>query len=422
MLMKINQINIFFLLAALFLIRLPPFYFFLIDIDIFTSHNFTRLLILISFIFLNLILYKSKDKILHKKKIFYLLLIYFFTQSLSVFGAKNINSFLLIYKNLFFSLMFFFISFFIINKNLIKTVFKILILTSFINVIYQLSFYFFSDQIRSYLDLILYKPHLQFLYYLHEKNKYFVDSFDELIIPGLIYYIIKTRKKFNKFLIIFLLLSVIFITFISNSRTKFILLLFSLFCSFFIFKKNFKRLVLLFLFIFIFFYSFNLLLSSKRKFNVIDRMLLKEEIDVKTIKSRFNYWREALDIGKSSFLIGVGLGNYFDNLTEVSKKANLNNVIAPYKFIVIDDPHNLFFSTFANSGILGLISLSLLAVCFFINDLHSIIYLRRNIYLYIFLVFFWGMFIHAFFNPWMYYSFLSLFFFIRGVIEKINFR
>ena len=59
--------------------------------------------------------------------------------------------------------------------------------------------------------------------------------------------------------------------------------------------------------------------SGVIKTSVLTRFLFEEE-ETKTITSRVSYWKDALEIGLRSPFVGVGLGNYFDNLSTSSKK------------------------------------------------------------------------------------------------------
>jgi len=84
--------------------------------------------------------------------------------------------------------------------------------------------------------------------------------------------------------------------------------------------------------------------------------------------------------------------------------------------ILIDDPHNLFFSAYANTGFLGLSTLLILIVYFLLTDI--MIFNKNEDVLKGYILVFWSVFIYALFNPWMYFQFFGLFWILRGIIEK----
>ena len=156
--------------------------------------------------------------------------------------------------------------------------------------------------------------------------------------------------------------------------------------------------------------------SGVIKTSVLTRFLFEEE-ETKTITSRVSYWKDALEIGLRSPFVGVGLGNYFDNLSTSSKKTNETSQIDRYrKFIFIDDPHSIFFSIFATTGIIGLLSFLSVLSFFLIRDLSGI--RSQNELPTLIICMFWGLFIFSLMNPWVNFSYLSFMFLIRGFCEN----
>lgn len=150
-------------------------------------------------------------------------------------------------------------------------------------------------------------------------------------------------------------------------------------------------------------------------YNVIDRVLFPEESDVQTIYARFDYWNKAIEMGRSS-LFGVGLGNYYDNLPRIG--LSNNSLFREENSVVIDDPHNMLFSTFSNSGIFGVISLILLLFYFFFQDVF--LYKKNNNLINSLILAFWGEVIFLMFNPLNNYPYLILFWFTRAAINSIR--
>jgi O-antigen ligase len=272
----------------------------------------------------------------------------------------------------------------------------------------------FPSVIFPFLSFVFNEKYLQFFNFQYGRNRFFGDSLDEAFIPLIIWTLIKEKAFIKRILLLLLMIGVIFITFISNWRTKIIILLFSLFVSTIMYYKYIKKYLLLLMLgvLLTIFTSSNFSLYTV-KTDIIDRFLFNNEIEKKIISNRINYWKEAIEMGLSSPITGVGLGNYYDNLPKKSKQANK---IISSNLITIDDPHNLFVSTFASTGFLGLISLTLLLGYFFITD--AGIFKKKQSILQTFIIIFWGLFIFGLFNPWMYFSYLMPFWLIRGFIEK----
>lgn len=415
----LDKLNIILFSILIFLLRLPSLYIIPIHSSIFQTNNISRLIIL--FIFISNYFISNSTQLFFNRKytnLFIIILFYFLTQSVSIIKVVNINNYLLVYKDLIFALLLFIICLQIINKKNYNLFCTILIVVTFIDTIYQVIFYIFPSLVFPFISIIFNEKYLQFFEFQYERNRFFGDSLDEAFIPMIIWMFIREKTSIKKILLLLLIIGIIFIAFISNWKTKILILLLSLGVSAIIYLKYIKK----YLFLLILLTILTIFLSSSFslhtvKINIIDRLTFNDRVEKKIINSRINYWKEATEIGLSSPITGVGLGNYYDNLSEKSKLANKNsNTNIHNNFITIDDPHNLFFSTFANTGFLGLISLILLLGYFFITD--TFLYKKKQVMSQIFIIIFWSIFIFALFNPWMYFSYLMPFWLIRGFIEK----
>ena len=414
---KLVIFNLVLFTFVVFLVRLPNIYLLPFKTSLFLTNNIVRLLVL-SILAINLYLYKRRAFANFHGLGFKLVAFYFFTQSLSVIYAYNLNSFLLVYKDLLFALLLFIIVAQITNNKNLNFFLKIIILVTFFNILFQILFYLFPSVIYPFILFFFNEKYLQFFNFQSGRNRFFGDSLDEAFIPLIMWMFMRERAFMKKILLLLLVIGIIFIAFISNWRTKILILLFSLGVSAIMYFKYVKK----YLFLFILLILLTTFLSSSFslytvKTNIIDRLIFNDTIETKIINSRINYWKDAIEIGLSSPIIGVGLGNYYDNLSEKSKQANTNqNINRRDSFITIDDPHNLFISTFASTGFLGLISLILLLGHFFITDV--VVYIKKQALPQTLIIIFWSLFIFALFNPWMYFSYLMPFWLLRGFIEK----
>ena len=147
-------------------------------------------------------------------------------------------------------------------------------------------------------------------------------------------------------------------------------------------------------------------------------MLLEDKAeDVRTISSRITRGEKSIEIGLSSPIFGVGLGNYYDNLDFPMQKvfSRFKSINKEFELAAFY-PHNIFFRTFAETGFLGLISLMMLFAYFIKKDVALLI--GNKDLPKAFVVAFWILFIHAFFNPSSTVKFQSFFWLIRILIER----
>lgn len=422
--MKLNKkiwesfdIRVVILLFAIFLIRLPPFYFLPFG-NLFMTHNLSSLLIGILFCSLVLSIFTGKRERVFIPFSIYIMAIFIVSQSLSVINVVNIKSYLSEYKDVSFAFFTFFVSFNLVNKKNVQLFIRVFIVTSFINLLFQLITYFYPQILTNYIHPILYNKYFEFLQYQTNRGRFFGDSFDEIMIPFITLYLFRTNKIALRLSYILLINAILFIVVVSNWRTKAVMALYSILSSFYIFRNELKKhLTILILLMSMFIIAANYFSHTVSGGNVLNRLLMSEIEDTQTIVSRFAFWKEAVSMGFSSPIAGVGLGNYFDNLTQSNKLRNMNS--QTYKeFILIDDPHNIFMSIFAETGVIGLIAVFIMFMYFFISDI--MIFNHKDKITQITIFSFWGLFIYSLLNPWLNLTYLIQIFFIRGVSEKIR--
>ena len=403
--------------TSVLLVGLPPVYFIFSIVNI---HSIAKLIWLILFI---LVIFNIKNNLeINLNKAFLILfLIFFLTQSASIVTARNVGAFLERYEDLFFSSIFALVTSAIMEKaDDIKILIKILIATAAINVIPQLFIYFFPSLFISFSELFIHKGYLDLIELNIERGRIYLDIYDEILIPVLIFLSINNlKKKEGVFWIILTVLISIF-SFISNFRTRFLMAASALAGSLVIFYKNLRKKLLLVLpLLTIFYIIYNLVIQSMG-FSVIERVLLEDKAeDVRTVTSRVLRWKKSVEMGISSPLLGVGLGNYYDNLDFSMQRA-----FSPFESILKEFelasyyPHNIFFRVFAETGFLGLLSIGLLFIYFIKVD--SEILVNKNDLAKAFVVAFWTLFLHALFNPSSTVKYQAFFWLLRVVVERVK--
>lgn len=406
-----------FLIIVAFLVKLPPFYI-IPGINASNSLNLIRLAIILAFVIL-LFINKSKPFFLQFKsrRVILIFLGYFLSQSISILYAINVGSYLNVYKDIVISALLF-MALLQIEKKDVFVLTAVFISSVLVNIMFQLTFILLPsliDLIRPVLNTV----YMQFVNYQTDRGRFFGDTLDEALIPLFAYYSIRARKKPVQILFLLVVVAIIFLVTLSSWRTKFIILVFSIISTFLLFKELRKYVLAFVITLFFVFIASNVISIRLVGQNIYDRLLSSEEVTEKKIeRSRLSYLKDAYEIGFIHPVTGVGLGNYYDNLSAISKNANQSPpAISGKRFILVDDPHNIFFGVFATTGIAGLLSVLILLLYFFVTDIPVLL---RNNFTGVFIIAFWGYFIFAFFNPWMYFSFLAPFWFIRGIIEKLK--
>lgn len=405
-----DKYAVFFLCAAIIFFRLPPLQPVPGAFPLLQTHNLVRVIILA--LAAASLLVDRRDKPVGKELLLSgLVLLYFLSQSLSVISVSNLQAFLSVYKDIFISVLIFFVTARTVSRQEhLRLVALALVAAAAVNLAFQLLTYFFPSFVTAVLSPFFYDKYWQYFSFQTDRNRFFGDSFDETLIPLLFSYLAVSKKMPGRITAILLIAAIVFITYISSWRTKAIILVVMMVWAYFTLNKIRYKPVLI-VAIFASALLANAISLSTTGFNVYDRFLFDDTVQTQTIAGRFDYWKEATEVGMENPLLGVGLGNYFDHLPQQSKNQKMRSILD--RTIVIDDPHDIFFSTFAASGLFGLLSLMAMLAYFVYYDAKHFHTPRKN-----FIIMSWGLFIFALLNPFQYAGFLYYFWFLRGVIAS----
>jgi hypothetical protein len=355
-----------------------------------------------------------------------LFLLYFFTQSLSIVAAQNLESFFLMYKDVLFGVLFYFTAVQLVrnNKNTNHLMYMIVAVTG-INIGIQLLLYF-NSPIGDLFKTMVNSKYLDFFNYQFQRGRYFGDSLDEAFIPVLIYILFLSDKKHQLFKLfsVLILCGITYITFISSWRTKLIIYIMATVSACLVhIKYSYKFKYLLHIFAFVGVGIVTLYTLAKLggvNQTIITRIFEEDVLTSNITTTRLTLLKSANDIGLSSPFFGVGLGNYYDYLSVDTKKNNKSPGLDLHKqFILMDDPHNVFMSTFALTGGIGLIGLLLLLGYCVKKDLSYFIHSKKVTLESMLILTFWSLFIYSLFNPWIYFSYISNLWFMRGLVDGL---
>lgn len=414
-----SLIPLLLLLIIYLAIRIPNFYI-VFQSPYFLSHTIARGLIIV----LSLLQVKKLLNIRFSSPTFTYITLYLLGVSLSIINAVNLGSFFTVYKDIIFTLLLFFNVFVLVEQRQIKMILTLFSVFTVLALLMEVLILLIPSVILPFANSILHESYLQFFQYQYGRGRLFGDSLNEAFIPLVVLTFIKGRERVMSILILlFAVISAITITFISGWRTKLIICLFACILSIAIFysKKMKAPLLSLFAIIVIALTALSFLSSGIKITSSFERLFNIDGPELQENISRTNYLKDAFEIGGAAPLFGVGLGNYYDVLLQTAKNSSKNDAEDIYKkkFIAVDDPHNLLLGAFASTGFVGLLALILLLLRFAYIDVSS--FRSLTIEGRALVVTFWGIFIYSFFNPWLYFQYLALFWFIRGMIEKIHY-
>ncbi len=410
---KINDLLFFIFLFTIFLFRIPNLYILpFIKNPLFTSQAIARILIIINFL-LNISLYFKKNTLFFNKNkiLINLILVLFIIQSLSIFSILNTESFLLRYKDIVISLIFF------INvglyKNKTKQIILVLLFGFFINAVYQFILLFRTDFFTRVVSEFIYQKHLNYVLANLDRNRIYIDSFDEIIIPFLFLNLFVGKPFYNVLAKIGIFLIIIF-SFLSNFRTRILMAIFAIIVSFgFLIKyKKSEKIFLIFLILLIVFFFLNTITLGEKKFFRFNNP--EEFLETSSIITRVDQIKLSFYMGGAS-LFGVGLGNYFDNLPSFFKNKDLiiSQSVNFVKLGAEEYVHNIFGFIVAESGYIGLFIFVCIIYLFIKKDFFT---QQKNDYLTALVISFWTLFIYGLFNPIIPASYQVLFWLIRGLL------
>lgn len=411
---RVKKIILHAYILSIILIILPPFYLFPIRSLFFTSYTAGSLLLVFLFIYINL----DGNHSLKPDMTVFLISLYLLAVSLSVINAINISSFLSLLKNIYLGVMVFFISRHLLNKKgLFSLIIKAIYISTILNCFYQAVIFFRIEPLFSFLNTGLYDRFFDYVLLQADNGKYFGEIYNFSFIPILFYGMFHSNKKLIQVVSFLLISLLVYFSFVSGYRTIVLVVFFGVLSSTLVhYGRKFIRPFLLTLVISFILYSLSQITNP---FSVIERFSLSEQGDVSTLITRLGLWKKSFDVGLSAPIGGVGLGNFYDySPTKKARGLLLSSSASKWSELASTQSHNIFFSIFAETGLLGFVAFSILIVYFIMNDAHS---LRGNNTLSKYVICcFWSLFIYSLFNPVVVLQYVGLFWLMRAAISRLQ--
>lgn len=411
-------INFQLLCIAIFLIRLPPVYLLPIKSALFNSHSIARYLLMILLAFSLVLIYLNKIRLILDNKLSLYIFFYFLSLSLSIIPAVNPQAFFSIYKHHLVGIVIFLLSVIILDsKDKIIKLIKVLVLTVVINAVYEFFIYFQPAAILSTLKNFIYGQYWDVLFMNYQRERYFIDIYDSALIPFLLYFFYTSRDRIYKITSLLIIFAVSFFALISNFRSQFIMVLFSLVLGLHIFFRKLSSYGLQIVILLFILYTGYVISATYFGSNSLDRLITPGEDEYATITKRTYLWKQSIDMVSLSPFFGIGLGNFYDYLP-TSKKLNLSvfRWVNDLQMISETHPHNIFFSALAETGYIGLLSLILLIIYFIKTDYKYMKF--HNPIISSTIIGFWSLFIFALLNPPVTLPYISLFWIFRAIITN----
>lgn len=382
---------------------------------ILTTQGIARILAGLAFIFILFSSYVSDRSFFRQntsKLIPALILLFFASLSLSIIPALNMFSFLSRYKDIILGFIYFFLFYFFRNKY--KSIISVMLLAVFFNLIYQLFIVFRPDIFRNIFSYFVYDKHFNFVLSNMMRGRIYADLYDEITLPLLALLIAKDKLGSRKRWYYFLFIGIAFFSFISNFRSRILMLIIGIIgASYILIRQRIRTIIILISAIIITGYFVNMIMLNIFQITFLDRFSEADRENLKNINSRLIQLNLAQDMGRYS-LFGVGLGNYYDHLDQ-DRKVDIPNRWLNYIRLGAEEyVHNIFGTILAESGYINLIVFFLILLAFIRQDL---VLLRTGKDWQIAFIFsFYSLFFYSLFNPPVPASFQVLFWGIRGLL------
>lgn len=405
-------------LASVLLIKIPPFYLiFPLKSSLLTSHTLARGFILLAFGVGAWWEYKGKVSLgKEAKTLLYLFLGYLAFQSFSVVSASNLTGFLQRYKDVVFPGILLFASLAAQIKR--ESVVRVFLAAGVVNFVYQMVMFFLPHFFRTWAGEFVYSGHLELVFINLERARIFIETYDEMAIPFIFFLFAREKDKKKRLLLVLLFLAIALPSFLSNFRSR-VLILGLAFAASFLFLTGRKMAVKLGLLgAFVVFGAVAVVLSNALfGFSIVDRFALKDtQEDIQTLEGRVENIGISVDMGLARPLTGVGLGNYFDNLPSGKKVSiSLFNWVRREAEIASTNPHDIFLQTLSETGIVSLIFMVGLLLYFSYLDIKILLKTKDKLRL-AYIIAFWALFSYSIFNPTTTLGYNSLFWLLRGLI------
>jgi O-antigen ligase len=303
---------------------------------------------------------EKKFSLIFSSKSFIPISLFLISQMLSVFTMTNVAYFINDFGILITGIMFFYLAYYCFSWKESTNLFIIYIYCLLIASVPILLVFVYKAAGVSLISSIY--PKYENSVFLHDLDRHRIFSIIdfEYFTPCLVFalfYKFRNKLLVNKYLNIFVTsISMISIVLV-NYRYRFLTFILG-FILMYIYLKQYRRKILTLCLgtlsiIFCIYLAFSFVTSRN---TIIDRFLMKSQTeDVDSVDRRFVMFRQALDLFTQAPILGVGTGNYKDNVQIVYSMFGGRTYEPYYKILenVYAYPHNWFLTILAENGLVG---------------------------------------------------------------------
>lgn len=427
----INKWKLKLFLVGFLALRFPPMYIFPpLKSAFLTTQSIARIVFLGLFIAeLYLIWANSESRLkrfVKKNKIaIFLILLFLVELSLGVLFSINTTGYISRYKDVYMGVIMFFLGgVYIANLDKIS---RVVLIGLGLSVLYQGLLLLFPNTFATLARVFVYDRHLTLVLQNIERGRTYIETFDEAVFLIPVIWLLKRKASKEKAYTILLFVILGFFAFVSNFRTRILLLGISLLgYLYYTFKigilKNRKKIsgigktiISGFLILCVVAFAAETYSLKTFGFSYIDRLAFRDKReDVETISFRVRQLKEAYYQSKANMGFGVGLGNYYDYLPASREYSYFHRLFQTKERVsgAAEYVHNIFGTFLAEGGLWSFSIFSILILKFIYDDYN---YLWRNKNEKTLLVFvFWGLFAYAMLHPFVPFSLQGIFWFVRG--------
>lgn len=413
-------------LLALLTLRFPPVYILPpIKSAFLTTQSIARIVFLGLFVWEIYLLWKGKgglEKFIKKNKILVVLLfVFLFELSLGVLYAQNVKGFLLRYKDVYLGFVLFFLGGLYLRE--LEGFAKVVGIGLVLSLFYQALIFFAPDFFKTLAGVFIYDRHLGLVSDNIERGRIYIETFDEALFLVFLAWLVKKYPKRKNALATFLFAVVGFFALVSNFRTRILIWGVSLVGYLFYEAKkrlqdfNIRKLIFLFLAVFLLMGLVAETLSLKiYGFSYIDRLAFKDKReDVQTVFFRIDQIKDAWDMSKANLYTGVGLGNFFENLSFTKVYSQFYYLErSETVFGAAEYVHNIFGTFLAEGGVIASLIFFALTAVFIKYD--WMLYKKKEKENILLITAFWGVYIYALLHPFVPLSLQGVFWLLRGML------
>jgi len=231
-----------FFFAAV-LIKLPPFYLFpFLPSTLFTTHTLAKIV----FLSLSIISFNRLKSVAAGSTsffVYFLLAVFFLTQSVSVFGAQNLGFFWKQYQNIIASILIFICTVLVIRKEPLSRLDKFMYWLGIVILSIEALFLFFTDIFSQLLQVSIQKDLWNLYVFNLQQGRHNLFLSGELFLPFFVSELISSFRQKNKIRIVMnliLIFILIIVSIMTNFRTRLLQVIVAIIGSWLIISSEIK--------------------------------------------------------------------------------------------------------------------------------------------------------------------------------------